>query len=325
MNPTHDTHIIHVHGLASKPAEAELHALWQKTLIENVRVDSKSLANQMEKNTDLFHSAYWANAIPDHIEDTTAYVNKLKNCIDDAIKVRQQKGKSLHISKAGWIKTKVTEFGLDLVNTLASAIAIKDNVINEHLREVRLYNSDQYIADRIRLPLENALRNAWDQDKYVIILSHSMGTFISYDVLWQFSHRVEPEYKKYRKYAVDLLVTMGSPLGEPSLRKFMLIDRWKDSVKESSRVDKKRYFPTNINQWQNYSAYGDVVCHDATLEDDFFAQMRTAMSSYKKDDLRDYIKLYNPFKNTKGKPNPHKSYGYLIQPKLSQKIREFFS
>ena len=43
--------------------------------------------------------------------------------------------------------------------------------------------------------------------------------------------------------------------------------------------------------------------------------------TYSSEALRDYVKLYNPYKNTKGKQNPHKSYGYLIQPKLSQNIQ----
>ena len=324
MNLTQDTHMIFIHGLASKPAESVMMDCWQKALIENIRVDSKSLARAMEGNADLFHSAYWANAIPDHIEDSTAYVNKLKACIDDVITMRQQNGKSLHISKVGWVKSKVQEFGLDVVNTLAAAITIKDNVIDEHMREVRLYNSDQYIADRIRAPLEQALRNAWDNDKHVVLLSHSMGTFISYDVLWRFSHRHEPEYKNYRKQAVDLFITMGSPMGDAALREFMLVDRWKDSIEATTKSERKRYFPANVRQWHNYSAYGDVVCHDATLEDDFFKSMRANIVGFGKDDLRDYTRLYNPFQSTHKKPNPHKSYGYLIQPKLSQKIREFF-
>ncbi|MCK5091896.1 MAG: hypothetical protein KAR30_05150 [Gammaproteobacteria bacterium] len=63
MNLTQDTHIIFIHGLASKPAEPVLMECWQKALIENIRVDSKSLARAMEANDDLFHYAYWANAI----------------------------------------------------------------------------------------------------------------------------------------------------------------------------------------------------------------------------------------------------------------------
>lgn len=45
--------------------------------------------------------------------------------------------------------------------------------------------------------------------------------------------------------------------------------------------------------------------------------------TYKTNKFRDYGTLYNPHDTSKDKKNPHKSYGYLIQPKLSQKFKEF--
>lgn len=65
------------------------------------------------------------------------------------------------------------------------------------LRETELYDEDQYIADKMREPLENALREAWDNSCDIALLSPSMGTFISYDVLWRFSHRNVEGFKEY--------------------------------------------------------------------------------------------------------------------------------
>ena len=137
----------------------------------------------MENNPELFDSGYWANAVPDHIEDGTFYVKKLEAGVDNVISVRQHAGKDLHISKAGWLTSKVKKFGLQIVNVLVESLRVKDNIIDENLREVRWYRGDQYIADRMRAPLEKALRKAWDEKKKVLIISHSMGTFVSYDVL----------------------------------------------------------------------------------------------------------------------------------------------
>jgi len=81
--------------------------------------------------------------------------------------------------------------------------------------------------------------------------------------------------------------------------------------------------PFNIKQWHNFFAYGDVVCHDSSLEDDFFKGMKEHVRNYRKGELMDDTKLYNPFITAEDKKNPHKSYGYLIQPKLSQKFKEF--
>ncbi len=318
MALTDDTRIIMIHGLASKPPDEVVHELWRHALIENVRVDSRLLAGDMERNESLFRSAYWANAVPDHIEDGPAYVRKLRVAVEEAIALRRLSGEHLHIKKRGWLKAQATKFGIEIVNMLGTALTIKDDVIRERTREVELYRGDQSVGDRIRDPLERALREAWDDSsiRRVMIVSHSMGTFITYDVLWRFSYRSEPRYRKYRRRKVEHLITMGSPLGDNKLREFMLIHRWK---KEG-----ERYFPTNLESWHNYSAHGDIVCHDGRLRNDLFDPMERHVGGFPEDALRDYVHLYNPYRTTTGNWNPHKSYGYLIQPKLSYNLRWFF-
>ena len=322
MSSIENTQFIFVHGLASKPSEEKLHELWRRSLIANLSIDRPDAANYLNDHPESMTSAYWANCIPDHIEDSSKYVKDMSVQVDEVIKIRKKLKNELHIGKGGISKhtSKLKKFAIGIANALGRGLTIKDNVIEKYMREVRLYHGDQYIADRIRLPLEDALREAWDAGKEVFLLTHSMGTFISYDVLWRFSHRSEKEYKSYRSKKVRQFITMGSPLGDEALRSFMLTDRWKDAPKESLAEERKRYFPMNIEAWYNFSAIGDVVCHDSTLEDDFFKVMKDTVSQYKKADLRDYTKLYNPYVNTDGKQNPHKSYGYLIQPKLSQRI-----
>lgn len=317
--------IVFVHGLATKPPAADLHRLWKKAFIENIRIDSITLANELEANPDIFQSAYWANSIPDHIEDTAEYVTGLNKDVNKVIRIRRRLKNQMHIKKDGWAKANVKKFGLSIVDALGSALTIKDNVIEEYMREVRFYKNDQFIAEQIRQPLEDILTTAWDKKHKVVLISHSMGTFISYDVLWKFSHRSEEKYTKYRNSKVDYFITMGSPLGDDSLRDFMIIERWKKAPESEKAEERNRLYPLNIKQWHNFSAYGDVVCHDSTLDDDFFKGMKQYVKQYKASELRDYTKLYNPFENAEGKKNPHKSYGYLIQPKLSEKFREFMA
>ncbi len=325
MVDTNKLTIIFVHGLASKPPAADLHRLWKKAFIENIKIDSKTIASELETNPDIFQSAYWANAIPDHIEDTAEYVSNLNAAVNKVIGVRRRLKNQLHIKKGGLVAANAKKFGLSIVNTLSNALTIKDNVIEEYMREVRLYRNDQFIAEQIRQPLEDILTKAWDKKHKVVLISHSMGTFISYDVLWKFSHRSEEKYTKYRNNKVDYFITMGSPLGDEQLRDFMLIERWKKATDSEKEEERKRLYPLNIKQWHNFSAYGDIVCHDSTLEDDFFKGMKENVKPYRANDLKDYTKLYNPFINIDGDENPHKSYGYLIQPKLSEKFKEFMS
>lgn len=325
MINTNKLTIVFVHGLAAKPSADVLHNLWKKTFIANIRIDSKSIANELEANPNIFQSAYWANAIPDHIEDTNEYVNDLKKAVTKVIGVRRREKNKLHISKDGLARSNAKKFLVSIANTLGTALTVKDNVIEEYMREVSLYKKDQYIAEQIRQPLEDILSKAWDNKHKVVIISHSMGSFIAYDVLWKFSHRSENKYKKYRNNKVDYFITMGSPLGDEKLREFMLIERWLDAPESKKAEERNRLYPLNIKRWHNFSAYGDIVCHDSTLDDDFFKGMKQHVKAYRSNDLKDYTKLYNPYVTTDGRNNPHKSYGYLIQPKLSQKFKEFMS
>lgn len=316
--------IIMIHGLASKPPEEDLHDLWVKCLIENVRIEDKSLANEMASSQELFDSVYWADATPHHIADDASYVKKLTTQVEKVIEERKQIKDKFHVGYAEKVNDFFKDRGLDLVKMLAGALTVKDDVMKSFLRETELYDRDQYIADKMRDPLEKSLRSAWDNGCNIALLAHSMGTFISYDVLWRFSHRAVHEYKKYRKKRVRLFVTMGSPLGEPVVRDLLFAKYHKRSG--------KRQYPINIDFWHNYSCLGDVVSHQENFGDVFFTPMRKLGIFPNKPKYRaiDYTKLHNPFEvvthsgnKTREKRNPHKSYGYLVQPRLGTWLCDF--
>jgi hypothetical protein len=307
--------IIFVHGLASKPSKDQTHNLWKKSLVESLNVSSDIFEGLSENEIDnVFESAYWANAVPSHIEDDSNYVNKLGTCVNNTILERKEKAEGFHVGLGAKFKSFFKSRAIDVVDIFSSALTIKDNIAEGFLREVNHYTNDQYIADRMRAPLEKALRDAWDEGKEVCVISHSMGTFISYDVLWRFSHRSTDNYRQYKDKKVDYFVTMGSPLGDSSIQNLLFAKRYKD--------EKKRAYPNNITKWHNFSCLGDVVAHDSTLNDDFMKEMKK-LNLIADDNTRDYIKLYNPFVTPSGKKNPHKSYGYLVQPKLAEHIKRF--
>jgi hypothetical protein len=316
--------IIMIHGLASKPPAKDLHKMWSRSLTENVRLESAPLGRALDDNPDVMRHAYWANAIPHHIEDDRAYVNKLSTQVDKVIAERQKLKKGFHVGTGAKLKSFFKSRAIDVVNVFTSALTIKDDVANKFLREVDLYSGDQYISDAIRAPLERELRSAWDDGCEVALLSHSMGTFIAYDVLWRFAHRNVPGFRQYRNKRVRLFTTMGSPLGDPIIRDLLFADHHEKRG--------KRAYPTNIDYWHNYACLGDVVSHDSTFEDDFFAPMRKekVLQATPKHRGIDYKNLHNPFEvvshtgnKGKSKRNPHKSYGYLVQPRLGSWIRDF--
>ena len=178
----------------------------------------------------------------------------------------------------------------------------------------------------MRESLENELRDAWDNDREVVLISHSMGTFIAYDVLWRFAHRQVDGYRQYKNKKVKIFVTMGSPLGDQTIRDLLF----------SKHHKKKgvRQYPTNIDYWHNYSCMGDVVSHYDKFEGDLFKPMQDLKIFPDKKKFRtiDYNGLHNPFtvvshSGNKGKEkrNPHKSYGYLVQPRLGTWLTDFLN
>lgn len=318
--------VIMVHGLASKPPKENLHSLWEKCIIENIRIKDRPLAEQLTKHNNVFESAYWANAVPRHIGDDSEYVKKLSIEVEEVIKERKKIKDKFHVTgKWEEVEAFFKNRGQDVLKLLAGALTVKDDVMKAFIREVELYDEDQYIADRMRRPLEDSLRKAWKDNCEVALITHSMGTFIAYDVLWRFSHRNVPDFKKFRKKRIHLFTTMGSPLGDPTIQNLLFARYHKNHG--------KRQFPTNIIFWHNYACLSDVVSHYHNFEDVFFKPMREVkiFPGKPKFRTRDYANLHNPFKVVKhsgnrGKirRNPHKSYGYLVQPHLGTWLTDFF-
>lgn len=318
--------IIMIHGLASKPPKAILHDLWRETLIENIRVADKTLAKALGQHPEIFESAYWADEIPHHIPDDSRYCKKLRVQVNKVVAERRKIKDKFHVGIMENVSSFFKDRGLDVVKLLAGALSVKDDVMKAFLKEAALYEEDQYIADRIRAPLEAALRRAWDDGCEPIILSHSMGTFIAYDVLWRFSHRQTPGFKQYSHKKVKMFVTMGSPLGEGAVRD-LLFSKQHDKHPSRSHL-------SNVDYWHNYACLGDVVSHQKNFSSLFYKPMQKLKfiprNTKKFKHTIDYNDLHNPFEvvshsgnKTREKRNPHKSYGYLVQPRLGSWVADY--
>jgi len=302
--------IIFIHGVASKPKKNTLFTNWHKCLNQNLQLHNPTNPSSIDNICSL---AYWANVVPNHLEDTPEYTKKVQIQIDKFISKRVEMGDDFHVGVGDKFKNFFIDKGLDVIDFLSRALTIKDNVSESFLKELRLYKNDQYIADKIRKTLEDELISAWNNNDEVCIISHSMGTFIAYDVLWRFSHKNISPFKEYEDKKVNLFITMGSPLGDNVVQDLLFGEDFKED-------DKRKYF-TNVSMWKNFSALGDVVSHDSTLKDDFIKPMQDLGLLDNHSD--DYVDLYNPFKTPDGKSHAHKSYGYLLQPKLAKFVDKF--
>ncbi|MEM7222429.1 MAG: alpha/beta hydrolase [Pseudomonadota bacterium] len=173
------------------------------------------------------------------------------------------------------------------------------------------YDEDQKIKDRngalrlARAVLMDELASTLKplKGREIMVIAHSMGSIIAYDVLRDLG-RVD------KTFEVANLVTIGSPLGFPTVKANVLKEREGYAGKEAVRT------PTIVTKdWTNFSDKKDPVAFDTHLNDDYGPNAKKIQVN---DDL-----VSNDYVGRSGKANHHKSYGYLRTPEMSEYIAKF--
>jgi hypothetical protein len=208
-------------------------------------------------------------------------------------KVISQAGASERdISEARSWKRGLTRWIYQLGDVLPFLIPHIANERTEvHVRDLRRYvRDDNGIAEHTRRMLKVPLRAATEGRHPILLIAHSMGSVISYDSLWDMSQN------RRDHVLVDLLLTMGSPLGQRYMQK---------RIKGNAASGADRY-PHNIRHWKNLSAVGDLTAIDPRLMNDFGEMQELGLVQSFED-----AELYNHFR-LEGVLNVHSEYGYLV-------------
>jgi len=135
-------------------------------------------------------------------------------------------------------------------------------------------------------------------EKRKVLIAHSMGSIIAYDVLRELDHT--------DMNSIEHFMTIGSPLGLPIV------------TQNIRREFNETKTPENVARWTNIADPADKVALDCNLSDDY---KKPNTSGVKVTD----ILVHNDYVNHEGKANNHKSYGYLRTPELSDLILAFNS
>ena len=308
--------IVGLHGLANKPERDELAKFWNKSIAEgltkNQKIDSPRFDLRM---------VYWADLLykqPQHTDrfftfdklyntqPYTAAVEELKSYKESFLDEIKSKGLSILGSTLDRLKQ---DFGME---------GLADWVLEKIMKDLAFYyDPDQKIGDRskpepeeglARTVLQDELRNVLEPLKgdQIMLIAHSMGTIIAYDVLRDIG-------QKDRSFEVAHFVTIGSPLGLPHVKGKIIEERGYDG-EEHERVRT----PTIVTKsWLNYADRRDPVALDTHLRDDYGPNDRGIRVE---DDL-----ITNSYLSPAGDTNFHKSYGYLRTPELSKHIAEFLA
>jgi hypothetical protein len=287
---------------------------WKESIVEGLR---KNL--NMKPPKFKFEMVYWADLLYKHNQhnDDAFDFDNLYN----EEPYLEANPKALKEYTESWLdEVKAATLGVfgSTLDSLKQHFGIDffaDWILSKVLKDLAFYyDDDRKIKNRLKQMeiankvLKDELKNTLEKfkDNEIMLIAHSMGSIIAYDVLRDLGRSDNNDI------SIKYFITIGSPLGIPHV-KHKIIDQRKYDV-ESKRVRT----PTIVTgDWINYADKKDPVAIDFHLSDDYGENGRGIRVV---DDLvsNDYIGL-------KGKNNNHKSYGYLRTPEISRKIVSFLS
>jgi hypothetical protein len=290
--------IIYIPGLLPKPEPSRHRDALFRCLIAGVRRQDEQVALDIASNLHCFDLVSWTYDFYREHRDIGIDADAI-----DAV-TQQPFAAEQDISEATNWKRRLVLRLFALADFLPFLIPhVANERIEMHLRDLwrYLHNSND-IAEHIRQHLKMPLRAAAESNRPILLLAHSMGSVIAYDSLWQLTHDHHDEV------SVDLLVTMGSPLGQRYIQK---------RIKGNSADGVDRY-PGNVNRWINLTSQGDLTAVDPTLADDFGEMVKLGLVESIEDE-----RIFNYFR-LNGQLNVHAEYGYLANDTTARIVADWW-
>jgi hypothetical protein len=298
--------IVFVHGRGFTPS-AETHLrLLCRALEAGIEKDSPDELEAFASATKIF--GYYGDLTNDLLResgddyDEQLDVNDLSNALNELISIDRKKGFGVKNYDRLPGKSAAREFAVTVMAPLVESIGLGKKIVSNRQKDLGAYwaldsNYRNAVLDRVR----EAIVVALNEVDHVSLLTHGTGSIVAYDALWQLSH--DPDYAdRCRDLKVDVWITLGSPLGDGTVKKQLL----------GHKASGRERFPTNVLAWHNVSAEDDYMSHDNTVSDDFKAMLTQRQIS----SIRDY-RVYN-MAIRYGRSNPHNVLGYLVHPRVSK-------
>jgi len=296
--------IIGIHGLGNKPPAKTLEKWWKNSIREGLS------AYGYKKYFFKFKLVYWADILHPvplnpNLKDKED-PNYLHEPYVRAENYEKQTPNHLRRKILDYLEKQLDSLFLN--DDMSINFSDVTDLIIKHFfsdlavyysdKQIRHGNSNKLVREIIRKMLALVLRKY--KKRKILLIGHSMGSIISYDVLTQTAPDVQ----------IDTLVTPGSPLGLA-----IILNRIKMEQKKKISKLSKLSTPENVyNHWYNLADLRDKVTLNYNLSDDYD-------KNSKKIKPIDKI-VYNNYKHKEEK-NPHKSFGYLRTPEMADIINTF--
>jgi len=278
--------IIGIHGRSNKPKKMTLQNWWKQSAEEGLKKNLDESLGNVEFEIAYYSDVYYNRQIPDseneepYIKAKAGELKRYKRGIVD--RIRSVSGNWLD-NPLDWLEEN---------SNLFSSLAKK--VTKKVMKDLGKYYNNPESREQIKKRLRDLLEERKDDE--IILISHSMGTIVAYDVLRELGR--SPDHKDVK---IEHFITMGAPLGL-TVVKGNIVGAASTKLRTPSCVTKS---------WVNFSDPDDYVALDSHLADDY--------DSNSFDVKVGDVLVCNEYKG-KGKekkPNPHKSYGYLRTPEFS--------
>ena len=269
--------LIGIHGLSNKPEASVLAKGWEESICEGLRKNER--IDHIKLN---FSSVYWADVMYDEPDKSPdLYIEA-----DDGV---------IKTYKDDWmdaVREKTFDWTGDVIDSIKKNFgfdAVADGVLKLKFKDLSVYYNNDQVRDILRNKLKDTILA--NKDKRMMVLAHSMGSIIAYDVLRALG-------KEYPKLIIDHFVTLGSPLGAPHVKYKIAME------------NPLLRTPSIVKRWTNFSDRRDPVAIDAHLSGDY---EENGSGVEVQDDL-----VSNDWKGIH-----HKAYGYLRTPEVSKIIKNF--
>ncbi len=298
--------IIGIHGLKNKPEKNILEKWWKKSIQEGLQA-----WGYFQPNFE-FKLVYWADIL--HPKPLDLRIKNEKHPL--YLSCPYVPGKEFINKKPSKLKQKVLDYLEQQMDKIflnedlsINFSAVSDLVIRHYFQDLSAYYAAKEDASSeqkgsVQAAIRNRLAEILYQFKHrqILLIAHSMGSIIAYDVLHQLAADVK----------IDTLITIGSPLGMP----IVLNKLASEQPVQQSKLDKLST-PDNIERnWFNHADLRDMVAINYNLADEF-AQNKNSVKPVDKI-------VYNNFEYA-GEKYPHKAYGYLRTAEMAAAVNDFLN
>jgi len=308
-------HIILVHGRHFKPDQANLKRNWVGALAHGIERDhGKEALNKFNKTkkTMIYYGDLSNTFLAKHTRKAwtqkreAADVADRKKALADLKQYETGEFTQSNYKKIRDLVDVFKEAAANVCSGPLSLLGIGDDIVGMVAPDMEHYwDMDAEFGSDVRWRLTKPLEKAIMAGDDIMLISHSLGTIVCYDVLWKFSHY--GEYQHIRGKSINTLVTLGSPLGDEIVKQKL----------KGAQIKSTRQYPHNIGRWINFAAEDDYISHDPTLGNDFKKMLQLKLTSSITDK-----KIYNMAQRDEN-TNPHHGVGYLIHPQMSRVVSDW--